>query len=113
MKPKSAKQKGRRLQNMLLEMVEARLSQPETHVRTAVMGESGDDLQVWGADWPYVVEAKNTERLQIWKALAQAEARTDEEHPEPLLFFKRNHSDIYAVVRAEHLLDLVLGERLG
>jgi hypothetical protein len=56
--------------------------------------------------FPYSVEAKNVEKLNIWSALDQA-AENSREDSNPLLFFKRNRSKLYVAFEAEHLFELL------
>lgn len=70
----------------------------------------------------YHVEVKNQETLNIWAALAQAERdavaffekRWEKISPalrprpdRPIVFFKRNHSKLYAALDADHLFELL------
>ena len=111
MKPRSAKAKGRRLQNeireILLEHFGDRLEGDD--IKTAVMGESGEDLKLSPAArrlFPYSVEAKNQEKLNIWSALDQA---TDNcpNGSRPFVVFKRNHSDTFVALTLNDFLKLL------
>lgn len=110
MRPSSAKAKGRRLQNQIRELILENF--PQLHpddVKTAIMGESGEDIKLSPAArnlFPYSVEAKNVEKLNIWSALDQANENT-KENTHPILFFKRNHSKLYVAFEAEHLFELL------
>jgi len=110
MRPSSAKAKGRRLQNQIRELILENF--PQLHpddVKTAIMGESGEDIKLSPAArnlFPYSVEAKNVEKLNIWSALDQATENTKED-THPLLFFKRNHSKLYVAFEASHLFELL------
>src|SRR5688500_4386200 len=53
---------------------------------------------------PISVEVKNQESLNIWSALEQCESNAKEY--EPVLFFKRNKTKLYAVVDARTLIAL-------
>lgn len=54
------------------------------------------------------VEVKNDERLSIWAMLAQAERDAERMATgEPLLFFKRNGTKVYAACDAEFMLELL------
>ena len=110
MRPSSAKAKGRRLQNQIRELILENF--PQLHpddVKTAIMGESGEDIKLSPVArnlFPYSVEAKNVEKLNIWSALDQA-AENSREDSNPLLFFKRNRSKLYVAFEAEHLFELL------
>lgn len=112
MKPQSAKAKGRRLQNTVAEKIREALGLPESDVRPAVMGESGCDMKLSARAqelFPFDdVECKCVEALNIWAALEQGGARG--EHP--LVVFKRNRSGIYAAVKFEDLLALIVSAKL-
>lgn len=93
MKTSSAKAKGRRLQNFISEQFNSWLN-GMTGTRPAIMGESGMDVKVEGVFRPLIpwsVEAKNTEKINIWAALAQAEANAGDGIP--IVVFKRNRQD--------------------
>ena len=107
MKTRSAKNKGKRLQNnvrdILLEAFKDTLE--EDDVKSTTMGESGEDIQLSPAARkliPYAFECKNQEKLNIWSALEQAESNG--EKGTPVLVFKRNRSKTYAVIQKELLL---------
>ena len=101
MKTRSAKNKGKRLQNnvrdILLETFKNQLE--EDDVKSTTMGESGEDIQLSPAARkliPYAFECKNQEKLNIWGALEQAESNG--EKGTPVLEFTRNRSKTYAVI---------------
>lgn len=76
------------------------------------MGCTGED--VWLSTeakkaFPYSVEAKNTEKINIWQALAQSERQGRDNTP--LLIFKKNNSKTYCVVEFDHFMELVSGEK--
>jgi hypothetical protein len=110
MKPRSAKAKGRRFQSEVKELIleSFPLLEPDD-VKPAIMGESGEDIKLSPAArklFPYAVECKNTEKLNIWSALEQAEANAKNQNT-PLLFFKRNRSKAYVAMEADHLFELL------
>jgi len=110
MKPRSAKNKGKRLQNtvrdLILEKFNSKLEPDD--VRSITMGESGEDILLSPAArrlFPFSIECKNQEKLNIWSSLEQAEGNSGN-HP-PLLIFKRNRSKTYAVLEFDELLKLL------
>ena len=110
MKPRSAKNKGKRLQNkvrdLILEKFNSKLESDD--VRSITMGESGEDILLSPAArrlFPFSVECKSQERLSIWEALTQAEENSGDHIP--LLIFKRNRSKTYAVLEFDELLKLL------
>lgn len=110
MKTSSAKSKGRRLQQMVRDMVlDLFKSLTPNDVRSTGMGQSGVDVQLSEAAlklFPYSVECKNKERMNIWKELEQAEENVLPS-TQPLLVMKKNRTAAYAVIRLEHLMELL------
>jgi hypothetical protein len=110
MKPRSAKAKGRRFQTEVRELIleSFPILEPDD-VKGAIMGEKGQDIQLSPAAqkvFPYAVECKNTEKLNIWSALEQAE-KNAKAPSVPVLFFKRNRSKSYVAIEAEHFFELL------
>lgn len=56
--------------------------------------------------FPYGVEVKCQESLNIWSALEQCESNAKDEGLEPALFFKRNRTSMYVVLKADRFLEL-------
>lgn len=109
MRPQSAKAKGRKLQkevrNAILETF------PTLHpddVRSTSMGAAGEDILLSHAArtaFPYSVECKNVERLNIWEAIQQAK---DNAGPHtPMVAFKRNSHEKWAAIPFDHFMELV------
>ncbi len=76
------------------------------------MGAAGEDLMLSSQArllFPYSVECKNTESLNVWAAWQQACANAGDY--EPLLIIKRNRSKPLAVVDAKHFVKLSTGEK--
>jgi hypothetical protein len=48
------------------------------------------------------IECKNTEAINIWQALAQAETHGGK----PIVFFKRNRSETYVAMKADDFFEL-------
>ena len=109
MKPKSAKAKGRRLQNEVAQDIAATLMVPEEGVRGAIMGESGCDIKLaytLRTEFPFSVECKNVERLNIWEALAQAE-KNAVPGTMPVVVIRRNNIKPWAVIPWTLFLELI------
>lgn len=108
MRPQSCKAKGRRLQQEVRDAVLSTFPSLEPgDVRSAPMGTPGTDLQLSPAAlklFPYDVECKNQEGINIWTALAQAERDTPHT---PLLVFRRNTTLPYAALPFSDFLELV------
>ena len=109
MKTRSAKSKGRRLQNQVKELLlEAFTELEPDDIRTAIMGESGEDIKLSPAarrEIPFSFECKNQEKINIWESLNQAEENSGD-YP-PVLIFKRNRSKTYAVLEIDDFIDII------
>ena len=109
MKTRSAKSKGRRLQNQIKELLLETFNELEPDdIRSAIMGETGEDIKLSPAarrQIPYSFECKNQEKINIWESLNQAEENSGD-YP-PVLIFKRNRSKTYAVLELEDFIDLI------
>ena len=109
MKSRSAKNKGKRLQNSVRDLLLETFNQLEPDdIRSAIMGESGEDIKLSPAARkliPYSFECKNQEKLNIWSSLEQAETNSGKHTP--LLIFKRNRTKTYAVLEFDKLLELL------
>ena len=110
MKTRSAKNKGKRLQNsvrdILLETFKEQLEPDD--IKSTTMGESGEDIQLSPAARkiiPFAFECKNQEKLNIWSSLEQAENNSGSHTP--LLIFKRNRTKTYAVIEFKRLLEFL------
>jgi hypothetical protein len=106
-RPQSAKAKGRRLQQYARDRFLAVFKMlGADDISSRSMGAAGEDLLLSPRARrfiPFSVECKNQEALNIWKALEQA----DRGDRDPLLVFKRNHSDTYCALPFDALLDLL------
>ena len=109
MKAKSAKAKGRKLQNLVVK--ELRKAYPELEdddIKGQVMGMSGEDIVLSPLAKRLIklsFECKNQERLNLWDSLSQAE--TNAENRTPVLVFKRNRSKTYAAIPFDFLIELL------
>lgn len=109
MRPQSAKSKGRRFQQEIRDLILSIF--PSLHpddVRSTSMGAPGEDILLSHAArtvFPYSVECKNVEKLNIWEAIRQAEENAA--HHTPLVAFKRNNHETWIAVPADHFMELV------
>ena len=75
MKTQSAKAKGRRLQQWIRDQLIEKLLVDEQDVESRSMGASGEDL-IMARDarrkFPYSIECKNVEKVNVWEAYDQA-----------------------------------------
>lgn len=109
MKPQSAKGKGRRLQQWIRDLILESFTDLEPDdVRSTSMGAGGEDILLSPAarrHFPYSVEAKNVEKLNVWGAYEQAASNCGDH--EPLLIMKKNHKKPLVVLDAEAFMNLV------
>ena len=84
----------------------------ERDVVSTPMGVPGADVQLSekaSTIFPFSVEAKNQEKLNIWSALAEAEGCNRD--LTPLLVFKRNNSKTYCCLEIDDFFNLLLREK--
>lgn len=107
MTPQSAKAKGRRLQQIVRDMLLKTFPALEKDdVRSTAMGQGGEDVQLSPAArklFPYQIECKNKARSQMHTWYAQASTHGNFE---PLLIVKQDNDATLAVVTLEHFLTL-------
>ena len=105
----SCKAKGRRLQKAVAkDILQAFPALHADDVRSCAMSSGGEDIQLSSAAravFPYSVEVKNRERLNVFAALAQAEANSGAHAP--LLLFSKNRCQTYAAMPWPTLLQLL------
>jgi hypothetical protein len=119
LKTSSAKAKGRRAAQAVKDLLiqhskySNRLDQPldEADIVVTSSGDTGEDLKlsplartVYPVQW----EVKNQEKLNIWASMKQAET-----HGKyiPVLAFTRNRSEIYAALKLEDLIQLLVNQK--
>jgi hypothetical protein len=117
MKPAAAKAKGRRCAQETKDLLlkSCRLLEDADIVVTP-SGVTGPDLHFSpraSKMFPFTVECKNREAMNIWEALAQAEAHKGAPGSKPVLFFKRNRSELYVSMKAEDLMQLLLSRKVS
>jgi vesicle coat complex subunit len=109
-KSRSCKNKGKRLQNEIVEIILEYFPElTSDDVKSNVGSESGVDIQLSTAAkklFPYSIEAKNQETTKIWSWIEQTEKNC---HPDttPLLIFRRNRSKTYVTLKIEDFFKLL------
>lgn len=107
MKTQSAKAKGRRFQQWVRNQLIEKLNVHPEDVESRSMGAGGEDLIMARAareKFPYSIECKNQESLNVWKSYEQAESNSGDY--EPVVFIKRNNQKPLVVVDAEYFVKL-------
>ncbi len=112
MKTKSAKAKGRALQNWVRDKIKHHFRLGEEDIRCALMGESGADVKVAPHIYfPYSIECKNQEKFKyIYDAYDQARShgeRFTTKSLEPVVFIKMNHKKPLAIMDADEFIAML------
>lgn len=113
MRPQSAKSKGRKLQQQVRDkLLEHAPHLTENDIRSTSMGASGVDILMSEAalkTYPFAIEAKCQEALNIWSALEQAQDNAKD--LTPLLCFKRNRTDTFVALPLDAFLKLLKADK--
>jgi len=107
MRTSSAKAKGRRLQKWFAEKLVEHLNIDSEDLESRPMGSSGEDIimgKLTRQKFPYSIECKNQEAVNVWKAYEQAESNC--KGYEPLVVIKRNQHKPLVVIDAEYFVKL-------
>jgi len=107
MKTQSAKAKGRRFQQWVRDkLIEVLDIHPED-IESRSMGAGGEDLIMARAareTFPYSIECKNQEKINLWESYKQATENSGKY--EPVVFIKRNNHKPLVVVDADYFINL-------
>ena len=107
MKPRSAKNKGKLLQNWVRDVLYRDTQLQTGDIRSTTMGDRGEDVILSPAArlvYPFQFECKSRSSYSVYKDYAQA--CTHGEHT-PVLIIKQNHSKPLAVVDAEWFINYI------
>ena len=107
MKPQSAKAKGRRLQQQFRELLIEELGIHPEDIESRSMGAGGEDLIMARAareKFPYSIECKNVEKLNVWEAYKQAAENAKDYEPGGVM--KKNNHKTLVVLDAEHFVKI-------
>ena len=107
MKTSSAKQKGRKLQQWMRELLIEKLGVHPEDIESRSMGSQGEDLIMARAareKFPLSIECKNQESVNVWKSYEQAAENSGEY--EPVVVIKRNQSKPLVVIDAEYFVSM-------
>lgn len=107
MRTSSAKAKGRRLQQWFANLLVEKLGVDAEDLESRPMGSQGEDI-IMGKQtrevFPYSIECKNQEAVNVWKAYEQATENC--KGYEPLVVIKRNRTKPLVLVDAEYFVEL-------
>ena len=115
MDTKGRKAKGKGFQNDLTNSIRIKFDLPDADVMSNGMGQPGMDIQLSDRArkvFPFAIECKRQESLNIWQALKQAEANARIEGLIPAVAFKRNRSGTYVTLPWDAFLKLAAGDDL-
>jgi len=107
MRPQSAKAKGRRLQQQFRQLLIETLGIHPEDIENRSMGAGGEDLIMARAareKFPYSIECKNQESVNIWKSYEQAQENSG--NYEPIVVLKRNNTKPLVLVDADYFVKL-------
>ena len=108
MKTQSAKQKGRKLQQWFRDLLIEELEVHPEDIESRSMGAGGEDLimsRAARAKFPYSIECKNQESVNVWKSYDQAKENSG--NYEPIVVLKRNKAKPLVLINAEHFVNLL------
>jgi len=108
---RSAKAKGRMLQNLVRDRILAMFPhlEPETDVRSAIMGEPGEDIKLSKKArqvFPYSVECKSLKTISVYRHYEQC-IKNCPKGATPLVVIKENRKKPLAVVDFEYFMEMV------
>lgn len=112
MRPQSAKSKGRLLQQYVRDILLhfAKTLEPDD-IRSTSMGAGGEDILMSPAArrvYPFSIECKNVEKLNIWEALAQA--RDNAGKHVPVVVFTKNNEAAYIALPIDYFMEVLYGK---
>ena len=109
MNVRSSKAKGRKLQNMVRDLLRCSFpSLEEDDIKSQTMGMTGEDIVLSPAARkliPYSFECKNVERLQFWAAIEQAESNSSGRVP--VVVVKKNKREPYIAIPLDSFIELI------
>ena len=107
MRTQSKKAKGRRLQQWVRDLLIEKLEVHPEYIESRSMGAGGEDLIMSRSareKFPYSIECKNQESLNIWKSYEQAQQNSG--NYEPIVVIKRNNVKPLVLVDADYFIEL-------
>ena len=108
MRPQSAKAKGRRLQQQFRDLLIEELGIHPEDIESRSMGAGGEDLIMARAareKFPFSIECKNVEKLNVWEAYKLASENSKDY--EPIVVMKKNNHKALVVLDAEKFVKIL------
>lgn len=115
MRPRSAKAKGKRLQNKVTKLLQEKYSSvlEEGDFKSTTMGEHGMDVQLSPSArkiFPFAIECKNQEAYKkLYKDYNQSSYNSNDK-VEPIVILKINNEKPLVVMDATYFLDRIKSE---
>lgn len=110
--PQSRKAKGRRFQQEVMKLLVEELNIHPEDMESRSMGSGGEDIIMARAareKFPFSIECKAQESLNVWKAYEQACDNSG--NYEPILFMKKSRKKPLVVLDARAFVELIKGCR--
>ena len=107
MKVQSGKAKGRRLQQWTRDVLIESLDIHPEDIESRSMGAGGEDLIMSRAAreaFPYSVECKNQEKINVWSSYEQASENSGKYTP--IVVLKRNNVKPLVLIDAQDFIDI-------
>ena len=111
MKSRSCKNKGQRAAKEVKESICETLSIHTDDIRVTPSGVFGEDLTFSKSArdaFPFIVEVKNQEKMNVWESLAKAKRHAVKVGGNPILIFTRNRTPMYCALEFPVFLELLL-----
>ena len=108
MNARSAKNKGKRLQNILRDKLIELYPSLKDDIGSQIMGMTGEDIVLTPLAKsliPYSFECKNVEKLNVWKSFKQC--KTNAGDSTPVLVIKRIRETPKVVMELDEWLELI------
>lgn len=110
MRPQSCKAKGRKLQQEVAQDIKDTFTNLiDNDVQSVSMGANGEDIvmsPLAESMFPYSVECKNVEKLNVWKAIEQNEGNAPRGKT-PILVISKNRTNPFVVIPWTHFLNIL------
>ena len=108
LKARSAKNKGKRLENILRDKLIELYPKLSNDISSQIMGMTGEDIVLTPharKKLPFSFECKNVEKLNVWKSFKQCESNAGESTP--ILVIKRNRENPKIVMDLDQWLEII------
>lgn len=105
---KSAKSKGRGFQKLVARLIREYFDLSDSDVRSTAASVGGEDIlfsELGRNIFPFSVECKNQEHINIWQAIEQSNKNCGDYTP--IVVFKKNNSETYVTIELESFLALI------